>query len=101
MCIYKVYRKECVIIALYVDDMLIFDTSLSVVHSTKRFLASQFDMKDMGETKVIFGVKITRMSDSIMISQEHYVEKILKKFGHFDAKPVSTSYDANIHLIKN
>ena len=31
-----------------------------------------------------------------MLSQEHYVEKILKRFGHFD-----TPYDANTHLMKN
>ena len=31
-------------------------------------------MKDMGEAKVILGVKITRMGDSIMLSEEHYVE---------------------------
>ena len=61
-CVYtKCTEKECVITALYVDDMLIFGTSLSVLHCTKRFLASQFDMKDMGEVKVILGVKITRM----------------------------------------
>ena len=53
--------------------MLIFGISLSVVHSTKRFLASQFDMKDMSEVKVILGVKITRMGDSIMLSQDNYV----------------------------
>ena len=101
-CVYtKCTEKECVIIALYVDDMLIFGTSLSVVHSTKRFLSSQFDMKDMGEAKVILGVKITRMCDNIMLSQEHYVEKILKRFGHFDVKPVSTPYDANTRLKKN
>ena len=58
-------------------------------------------MKDMGEAKVILGVKITRIGGSIMLSQEHYVEKILKRFGHFDVKPVSTPYDANTHLIKN
>ena len=40
-CVYtKCTEKECVIVALYVDDMLIFGTSLSVVHSTKRFLVS-------------------------------------------------------------
>ena len=101
-CVYiKCIEKECVIIALYVDDMLIFGTSLTVVHSTKRFLASQFDIKDIYEAKVILGVKITRIGDSIMLSQEHYVEKILKRFRRFDAKPVSTPYDANTHLMKN
>ena len=40
-CVYtKCTKKECVIIALYVDNMLIFGTNLSVVHSTKRFLTS-------------------------------------------------------------
>ena len=97
----KCRDRECVIIALYVDDMLIFGTSLNVVHSTKRFLTSQFNTKDMGEAKVILGVKITRISDSIMLSQEHYVEKILKRFGHFDTKPLSTPCDANTHLMKN
>ena len=58
-------------------------------------------MKDMGEAKVILGVKITRMGDSIMLSQEHYVEKILKRFRHFNAKVVSTPYDDNTHLMKN
>ena len=97
-CVYtKCTEKECVTIVLYVDDMLIFGTSLSVIHSTKRFLASQFDMKDMDETKVILGVKITRLGDSIML----YVKKILKRFRHFDAKPGNTSYDANTHLTKN
>ena len=101
-CVYtKCIDKQCVIIALYVDDMLIFDTTLDMVHSTKRFLASQFDMKDMGETKIILGVKIIRIGDSIILSQEHYVEKILKRFRHFAAKPVSTSYDANTNLMKN
>ena len=55
----------------------------------------------MGKAKVILGVKITRASDSIMLSQEHDVEKILKRFGYFDAKLVSTPYDANTHLMKN
>ena len=58
-------------------------------------------MKDMGKAKVILGVKITRMGNSIMLSQEYYVEKILKRFGHFNVKPVSTPYDANTYLMKN
>ena len=40
-CVYtKCTGKECIIIAMYVDDMLLFGTSLSMIHSTKRFLAS-------------------------------------------------------------
>ncbi|GJU47524.1 zinc finger, CCHC-type containing protein [Tanacetum coccineum] len=38
-----------VIICLYVDDMLIFDTDQVQVDLTKEFLSSRFSMKDMGE----------------------------------------------------
>ena len=101
-CVYtKLEHSECVIICLYVDDMLIFGTCDDIVSSTKYFLASNFDMKDMGEASVILSVKIIRKGDGIMLSQEHYVEKILKKFGHFDTKPVSTPYDGNTQLKKN
>ena len=36
-----------------------------------------------------------------MLSQEHYVKKILKRFEHFNANPVSTPYDANTQLMKS
>jgi hypothetical protein len=101
-CVYtKCVNNECVIISLYVDDMLIFGTCIDIVIRTKSFLASKFDMKDMGEASVILGVKIIRKDDSIILSQEHYVEKLLRKFGHYDSKSVSTPYDSNSHLKKN
>ena len=42
---------------------------------------------------MILEIKITRTSNGLKLSQEHYVEKILRKFEHFDCKPVSTPYD--------
>ncbi|RVW92110.1 Retrovirus-related Pol polyprotein from transposon TNT 1-94 [Vitis vinifera] len=93
-CIYNKYEDNtCVVIYLYVDDMLIFRTSLEVVCKTKKFLGSKFDMKDLRETEVILGIKITRTPNGLKLSQEHCVEKILRKFEHFDCKPVSTPYD--------
>ncbi|RVW99167.1 Retrovirus-related Pol polyprotein from transposon TNT 1-94 [Vitis vinifera] len=75
--------------------------NLEVVCETKRFLGSKFDMKDLGETKVILGIKITRTPNGLKLSQEHYVEKILRKFEHFDYKSASTPYDPSSQLKKN
>ena len=51
-------------------------------------------MKNLGKAEVILGIKITRTSNGLKLSQDqHYVEKILRKFEHFDCKPVSTPYD--------
>ncbi|XP_071905928.1 uncharacterized protein [Coffea arabica] len=101
-CVYvKIINDQYVIISLYVDDMLIFGTSLDIVNSTKYFLSSNFDMKDLGEAKIILGVKIIRKCDGIMLSQEHYTERLLRKFENYDVIPVSTPYDANTQLKKN
>nr|GEX02484.1 zinc finger, CCHC-type [Tanacetum cinerariifolium] len=82
-----------VIICLYVDDMLIFGTDQNQVDKTKKFLSSRFSMKDMGEAGVILGIKIKRENKQIVITQSHYIEKILKKFNREDCSLVSTPMD--------
>ena len=101
-CIYSKYEDNtCVVICLYVDDMLIFRTSLEVVCETKKFVGFKFDMKDLGKTEVNLEIKITRTPNELKLSQEHYVKKILRKFEHFDYKPMSTPYDPNSQMKKN
>nr|GEZ07663.1 hypothetical protein [Tanacetum cinerariifolium] len=50
-------------------------------------------MKDMREADVILGIKIKRENRGIVITQSHYIEKILKKFNREDCSPVSTPMD--------
>ncbi|GKA17046.1 zinc finger, CCHC-type containing protein [Tanacetum coccineum] len=50
-------------------------------------------MKDMGEAEVILGIKIKHENKGIVITQSHYIEKILKKFNCEDSSPVSTPMD--------
>ena len=68
-----------VIICLYVDDMLIFGTSIEQVEMIKEFLSSSLSMKDLGEADVILGIKIIRHNGGLMLNQSHYIEKILKR----------------------
>ncbi|GJR29105.1 zinc finger, CCHC-type containing protein [Tanacetum coccineum] len=94
-CVYSKFDNsgKGVIICLYVDDMLIFGTDQNQVDKTKKFLSSRFSMKDMGEADVILGIKIKRENKGIVITQSHYIEKILKKFNREDCSPVSTPMD--------
>nr|GFB19191.1 zinc finger, CCHC-type [Tanacetum cinerariifolium] len=50
-------------------------------------------MKDMGEADVILGIKIKRKNKGIVITQSHYIEKILKKFNREDCSLVNTPMD--------
>lgn len=53
-CVYsKKDSRGCVIIFLYVNDMLILGTSLDLVIEVKDFLSTKFEAKDMGEADLI------------------------------------------------
>ncbi|GJV13576.1 zinc finger, CCHC-type containing protein [Tanacetum coccineum] len=69
---------------------IIHRTDQNQVDKTKKFLSSKFSMKDMGEADVILGIKIKRENKGIVITQSHYIEKILKKSNREDCSPVST-----------
>jgi len=62
-CVYSKFKNG----ELYVVDMLIFVTCIDIVSRTKLFLGSNIEMKDMGKTNVILGVRIIRKGDSITI----------------------------------
>ena len=67
---------EGVILCLYVDDILIFGSSLKVIEEVKEFLSNNFEIKDLGEANVILNIKLLREGDGgITLLQSHYVEK--------------------------
>ncbi|CAL2262923.1 unnamed protein product [Prunus armeniaca] len=76
-------------------------TSKDAINSTKKMLNSSFDMKDLGQADVILGIQIKRNNDGYILTQSHYAEKILRKFGQFDCKPTVTPFDVNCKLKKN
>ncbi|KAL0403100.1 UNVERIFIED_CONTAM: hypothetical protein Sradi_1950800 [Sesamum radiatum] len=47
------------------------------------------------------GIKISKTSDGLALSQSHYIENILKKFKAYDSPPAKTPVDLNLHLAKN
>jgi hypothetical protein len=101
-CVY--YRHgggEGVILCLYVDDILIFGTNMKVIHEVKSFLSKSFDMKDLGEADVILNIKLIKNESGITLTQSHYVEKILSRFGYIDSKSSPTPYDPSVTLRKN
>ena len=68
-CVYsKVVDGRCVVVCLYVDDLLIFASDLDLVRDVKNFLSSKFDMKDLGEANVILGIKLTKSISGITLS---------------------------------
>jgi len=65
-----------IILMLYVDDMLIACRDMSKINELKRILNSEFDMKDLGAAKKIFGMELKRYQENerLYLSQGKYIE---------------------------
>ena len=101
-CVYvKNTEHGFVILCLYVDDILIMGSNNEVIKTTKEMFNNKFDMKDLGVANVILGIKISKTSDELILSQSHYIEKILKKFKQNYSSPMRIHVDVNLHLSKN
>ncbi|GJY29456.1 retrotransposon protein, putative, ty1-copia subclass, partial [Tanacetum coccineum] len=93
-CVYvKDTSSGYVILCLYVDDMLIVGSNDKIIRSTKDMLKSNFDMKDMGLADVILGIKIIRTQNGLVLSQAHYVDKILNTHNAGDSGQARTPID--------
>ena len=88
----------CVIICLYADDMLILGSNGKMVTETKNILTQRFDMKDLGLAYVILGIKISRTTEGITLSQTHYVEQLLERFNKCGNNVAKTPVDLSSPL---
>ena len=89
-------RKSGVVIALYVDNLLLFGRDLGAIKDVKQRLQTVYKMKDLGEAKICLRIWIQQdwKNWTLTINQQIYIEKILKNFFMTDFKPVSTSIDS-------
>lgn len=80
---------KIVVVALYVDDLVITGDNREADVIT-RLLSREFSMKDLGLTKFLLGIRVTQKLGEVRIDQEKYVIEILKRFGMEDCKPLDT-----------
>ena len=97
----KLVENSCVVLCLYVDDILIFGSDMHVINDTKKFLKDYFDMNDHDPVVVVLGIKIIKDGDYIALTQSHYTEKLLKKFNYYYVSHLSTPLDPAISLKNN
>ena len=87
---------------LYVDDMMIMGQDVDMIQKLKRELSKTFNMMDLGSAKRILGMEILqdRKVDKLWLSQERYIEWILKRFNMKNSKPISTPLAGHFKLSK-
>ena len=67
---------------LYVDDILLIGNDVEKLSNVKKWLAEQFQMKDLGEASYVLGIQIIRdrRNKLLALSQASYIDKVLARF---------------------
>lgn len=96
-------KEAGIIIACHVDDMLIFGPQLKDINTLKQNLLKHIEVSDLGHVKHYLGIEILRDRENkiIKLSQQGYLEKILKKYTKKGLNPVSTPAEVGIRLEAN
>lgn len=101
-CLYRSSGEMSLLIAVYVDDLVLAGRYIGQIEKAKQKLSSRFKMKDLGELKHFLGINVVQevKKGRLWIGQPTYVIGILEKFGMSDSKPVSTPSDTDSRLSK-
>uniref|UniRef100_A0A6N2MRA1 Integrase catalytic domain-containing protein n=1 Tax=Salix viminalis TaxID=40686 RepID=A0A6N2MRA1_SALVM len=83
---------------VYVDDMVLTGDDPEERKTLQQFLASKFEMKDLGQLKYFLGIEVSRSKTGICLSQRKYVLNLLAETGMLACKPVDTPMEINHKL---
>ena len=61
---------------LYVDDLIITRSSISMIQSVQQALREQFEMTDLGLLHYFLGLQVVQSLDGIAILQQKYASEI-------------------------
>ncbi|GMF31650.1 unnamed protein product [Phytophthora fragariaefolia] len=102
-CLYiKVIDGECVLLLVYVDDVLVTGSSADLIAEVKRQLKSRFEMTDSGKCSYSLGIEVVDNADvSVTLSQARYINHILERFGMQDGKPAASPVDISMNLVSS
>jgi uncharacterized protein YuzE len=94
-------RNDFAIITIWVNDLLLFALSDNMMDHIKDVLRLEWEVTDLGEPSKIIGIEITHTANAISISQQKYIESILRKEGMEDTNPVGMPMDPNVKISPN
>ncbi|GJW01450.1 putative ribonuclease H-like domain-containing protein [Tanacetum coccineum] len=97
----KRIKSDILLVQVYVDDIIFGSTKKELCTDFEKLMHKKFQMSSMGELTFFLGLQVTQKDDGIFISQDKYVDEILKKFGFSTVKTASTPMETSKPLLKD
>lgn len=98
LCSINIEANKTTILIVYVDDIILIGDDKEKKERLKKDLASEFEMKDLGNLRYFLGMEFARNRLGITISQRKYGLDLLKETSVLGCKPVDTLMDPNMKL---
>ena len=73
------------VLIVYVDDIILTWDDYEELENLKKFMAKEFEIKDLGNLKYVLGMEFARSKERIVVSQKKYVLDLLKETNMMDA----------------
>ncbi|GJT96883.1 putative ribonuclease H-like domain-containing protein [Tanacetum coccineum] len=86
----KRVKDDILLVQVYVDDIIFGSIRKELCTEFEKMMHKKFQISSMGELTFFLGLQVTQKNDGIFISQDKYVDEILKKFGFSTVKTAST-----------
>ena len=83
---------------VYIDDIILAGSDLSILTNVKHALQSLFKLKDLGSLKYFLGLEIAKSSTGIFLSQRKYTLSLLDETGFLASKPTTLPMDPNLKI---
>lgn len=102
-CIYFSAQDEYILIlAIYVDDILIFSNNRDIEKKLCDELSNNFKMKYFGNASSILGIRIMRDEEmkTISIDQTQYIREVLERFNMINCNAVISPLEPGIKISK-
>uniref|UniRef100_A0AAV1UD62 Reverse transcriptase Ty1/copia-type domain-containing protein n=1 Tax=Peronospora matthiolae TaxID=2874970 RepID=A0AAV1UD62_9STRA len=102
-CLYiKIVEGQCVLLLVYVDDVLITGSSCELIAHTKTDLKPRFEITDSGKCAFVLEIELLDGTDgSVTLCQRRYIDDTLKRFGMDDCKAVAILVDMSSRLVSS
>ncbi|GJU11637.1 putative ribonuclease H-like domain-containing protein [Tanacetum coccineum] len=97
----KKKKGDILLVQIYVDDIIFSFIKKELCTEFEKLMKDKFQMSSMGELTFFLGLQVQQKKDGIFISQDKYVDEILRKFNYTNVKSASTPVDLEKPLVKD
>ncbi|GKC09690.1 putative ribonuclease H-like domain-containing protein, partial [Tanacetum coccineum] len=97
----KRFKGDILLVQVYVDDIIFGSIRKELCTEFEKLMHKRFQMSSKRELTFFLGLQVMQKDDGIFISQDKYVDEILKKFGFLTMKIASTPMETSKPLLKD